>query len=166
MTMQAEYTISEDDYVKAQLLAARRGRRRWFTIGGGMVAGFALAMYGPPAMRDLSLMLVSLAIGFAVVIVITRVGIPYYVRRHYRQYKLLHAPFTLHLRDSGLHFVSPETSLVLDWDKIVKWQENDDFVLVYSAPRLFYIIPKRIQAEGFDVAQLTGQLTSHVTKRG
>ncbi len=46
----------------------------------------------------------------------------------------------------------------LTWAMMPQWCEDANFVLLYLQPRLFFIIPKRADAEGQLVEQLRQQL--------
>ena len=46
----------------------------------------------------------------------------------------------------------------LTWAMMPQWCEDANFVLLYLQPRLFFIIPKRADADGQLVEQLRQQL--------
>ena len=50
----------------------------------------------------------------------------------------------------------------MPWSKVFQWRQNDQFVLIYTMPIIYYIIPKSIEREGFDVPLLIKRLGEHV----
>ena len=89
---------------------------------------------------------------------------PILARRHYRKYKSIQEEFTVELVDDGVRFTSPNADGKITWDKIHKWRQNEDFVLIYPMPRIFHMIPKSVAAQGFDLQALTDGLQHHVGK--
>jgi hypothetical protein len=45
---------------------------------------------------------------------------------------------------------------------VVRWRQNERFILIYPMPAMFYIVPKAIAGNGFDVSLLVQRLTSQV----
>ncbi|MGJ7606903.1 YcxB family protein [Variovorax sp. LT1R20] len=45
---------------------------------------------------------------------------------------------------------------------MLKWRQDDRFVLLYLMPRLFHVLPKSVASQGFDVAALVERLNRHV----
>jgi hypothetical protein len=90
------------------------------------------------------------------------VPIPMRARRHYRQYKIIQEPITAELTETGINLSTENGGANLQWSKIFQWRQNDRFVFVYSMPILFYLVPKSIAREGFDIALLVQRLAEHV----
>ena len=44
----------------------------------------------------------------------------------------------------------------------LQWRQNKQLILIYGMPILYYIVPKSIQREGFDIPLLIQRLTEHV----
>jgi hypothetical protein len=77
---------------------------------------------------------------------------PLRTRWHYRRYKLIQEPMTIELLEEGVR---------LSWN-VVRWRQNERFILIYPMPAMFYIVPKAIAGNGFDVWLLVQRLTSQV----
>jgi len=83
-------------------------------------------------------------------------------RRHYRQYKGIQEPITVELTEAGIKFSNADGEAILPWSKAFQWRQNDRFILIYGMPILYYIVPKSIEREGFDVPLLIQRLAEHV----
>jgi len=59
------------------------------------------------------------------------------------------------LNEEGIEFSTADSNGMIRWEKFLKWRQNDNYLLVYLMPRMYYIIPKSIEASGFDLAALT-----------
>jgi hypothetical protein len=156
----ATFRISEDDYVATHKLCARLTKRQWvINLSIGLVL-VLMAVFGPPALQVGAL--VGLIVGGLVTAVTHLVVVPNQVRQHYRNYQVIKEEVTLDLQDNGIRYSSDSGVAVLTWDKILKWRENEKFVLIYLMPSLYYIVPKEVEKLGFDLGELTRKLTQHV----
>ena len=90
------------------------------------------------------------------------IRVPSQARRHYRQYKAIQELITAELTDAGIRFSNSDGDGVLPWSKLLQWRQNDRFVLIYGMPILYYIVPKSIERQGFDVPLLIRRLAEHV----
>jgi hypothetical protein len=66
------------------------------------------------------------------------------------------------LTETGINLSTADGTINLQWSKILQWRQNDRFVLIYPMPILFYLVPKSIAREGFDIALLVQRLAEHV----
>jgi hypothetical protein len=66
------------------------------------------------------------------------------------------------LTDKGIKFSNADGEAILSWSKVFQWRQNDQFILIYGMPILYYIVPKSIGREGFDVPLLVQRLAEHV----
>jgi hypothetical protein len=82
----------------------------------------------------------------------------------YRRTKAIRAEFSIELLNGGIRLGTPTAETILVWERIWKWQQNENYILIYSSPRMFQILPKSIAASGFDVPLLIQQLTEYVGK--
>lgn len=160
--MKATYRISEDDYVNAMKL--------FYKLSPILIAIFlavtlvliGLIVFGSPATQAGA---IGGLAGGAIVLVVGRYIIsPIISRQHYRKYKAIHEEMTIELLDDGLRFFSKNGDGKLIWDNMLKWRQNDKYILIYPMPRLYYVLPKSIESNGFDVSLLTSQLAKHVGK--
>jgi hypothetical protein len=88
--------------------------------------------------------------------------VPSLARRHYRQYKAIQELITAELTDAGIKFSTADGEGLLTWSKILQWRQNDRFILTYAMPILYYIVPKTVAREGFDIPLLLRRLAEHV----
>ncbi len=157
--MIATFRISEDDYADAMKLFVRPTPLRWTllaTIGALLVLG---ALLGGPKLWPAAM---GGMVGMAVVLIATRLLTLAMARRHYRKYKAMQAEFQAQLLDNGLRLASPHGDGMVVWENVLKWRQDDRFVLIYPMPRLYHIVPKSIAAQGFDIQGLTQRLQQHV----
>lgn len=157
---QVSYRISERDYVAAGALFARMTSRHWAVLGVAALIVLVLIVWNPVGIR-------SAAIGGLIGGVVAGLGVrygvnPWLLRRHYRQYKAMQEEVTLRLLDEGLHFSSSLGDTRWTWDKLLKWRENEHYILIYPMPRLYHLLPKSVAAAGFDVAALQAALRRHL----
>ena len=64
--------------------------------------------------------------------------------------------------DAGIRFSNSDGEAVLPWSKVLQWRQNGQFILIYLMPIMFYILPKSIAREGFDIPLLIQRLAEHV----
>lgn len=160
--MKAEYTISEDDYVRAMKLFSR------FTPKGGLILGLIFlvlilaAAFAPQPVKSGA---IGGLIGGGVTLVLVRYLLsPILARRHYRKYKSIQLPINIELKDEGIEFSSADGGGVVRWQTIFKWRHDEHYLLVYPMPRLYYIIPRTIATAGFDLPALLHALEIKVGK--
>jgi ABC-type bacteriocin/lantibiotic exporter with double-glycine peptidase domain len=163
--MMVQYRITEDDYVSALGFHAWRrfiARPSTMTLVAG---GIAVVLLGFILWAEPSL-LTTLALAvpvFAIVMAITLfVQVPRRARRHYQQYKSIEAPITLELMDAGVKFSNADGEGIVRWSNVYQWRQNDRFILIYTMPVMFYIVPKSVAQEGFGVPLLVQRLAEHV----
>ncbi len=94
--------------------------------------------------------------------VLLYIVVPYSARRMYRQYKGIQEPMTVELSDDGLRLGSVDGEAILRWGMIFRWRQNDQFVLIYKMPMLFYLVPKSVAQHGFDIPLLVQRLAERV----
>jgi YcxB-like protein len=160
--MTAKYRISEDDYVNAMKLYGKLT-----PLGAMVLAGMALLLVmievlGPRALQGVAAG--GLAGGIIVALVGWYVISPIVGRRQYRKYKAIQEEFTVELFEDGIHIQTGESYSKIKWANIQKWRHNNDYILIYPMPRIYYVVPKSVSRDGFDMALLIAQLTQHVGK--
>ena len=69
---------------------------------------------------------------------------------------------TVELVETGISFCTSDGAATLRWSNIFQWRQNEKFILIYGMPVLYYILPKEIARNGFDVPQLLERLSEHV----
>jgi hypothetical protein len=161
--MKVEYRITEDDYFRAmQLHAWRQQIMKPSVIAARAIA--AILVLGawwtaPDAALFFAFCLVVLAI---VPLLVMYIWAPWSARRMYRQYMGIQEPMTFELSEDGLRLNSVAGEGVLLWRMILHWRQNDQFVLIYKMPLLFYLVPKSLAQQGFDIPLLVQRHTERV----
>ncbi|AGU49665.1 hypothetical protein VAPA_1c25670 [Variovorax paradoxus B4] len=158
--MTAIFRISEDDYVDAMKLYARLPRlARWIitAIAVLLVLG---TVFGTPQIQPSALG--GLIGGASVLLAMRLLVMPMTARRHYRKYKAIQEEFAVELLDDALRLRAPHGESRIVWANVLKWRQDDRFVLLYLMPRLFHALPKSVAAQGFDLPGLIERLNRHV----
>lgn len=160
--MEAQFTISEGDYIRAMALYSRMTRKQLLLYAAMGGVFFLTAVFAQGAIQGGA---IGGIIGLFIVLLVVRpIAIPLLAKRHYRKYKAIQQPFRLRLDAEGLNFSTADGSNLIRWENILKWRQNKDYVLAYPMPRLYYVIPKHIQSQGFDLAGLLAALGERVGK--
>jgi len=162
--MKANYTITEADYVQAMKLYSRPKPSMLAILALITVAFIVAISFGPPALRPGAIG--GLVGGLSVMILSRLLLNPMQAKRHYRKYKAIQEPITIELRNAGVEFSTANGEALIRWDKLLKWRQNERYLLLYTMPRLYHIIPKSIADQGFDLNALIEQLQSHLGKAG
>lgn len=160
--MEAKFRISEKDYVDALKLYGKLTPKMMTIYLLVAVALVLIAVFGNPLFRSGA---IGGLAGGAIVVILGRYALtPMLARRHYRKYRAIHDEFTIRLDDDGVCLESSNSKGILPWNDVLKWRENEDYLLIYLMPRLYHIVPKSIEQEGFDLALLTNCLYKNVGK--
>ena len=159
--MEARFKITEKDYVSAIQLSTRQGRLIIYLI---IIALFSLAHFFIVDVFYATPLLAAILFLIACGILCHYVFFPFFWKRQYRKYKMIQDDITLRLENETITITSQDGQTQINLSKMFKWKENSDYVLLYLMPRLFYIIPKRIEASGFDIHELTGLLQKTLGK--
>lgn len=158
--MEAKFRISEKDYVNALRLYGRLTPKMmalYLLVAGALVL---LAIFGPTLFRSGA---IGGLIGGGIVVIFGRYFItPLLGKRHYRKYKAIYDEFVIGLSDDGVCIEFSNAKGILPWSDILKWRENEEFLLIYLMPRLYHIVPKSIAQNGFDIALLVKSLNKNV----
>jgi len=160
--MEAAYRISEDDYVRAMKLYSKITPKLAAIYGVAVIVLLALAIFGAGAIKGGA---IGGLIGGAVVAILGKYVVnPILARRNYRKYKAIHEPIAIKLKEEGLELSTADGAGLVRWDKILKWRQNDEYLLIYPMPRMYHIVPKAVAESGFDLASLITSLQERVGK--
>ena len=156
--MEAEYTITEDEYVKANKLFSIPTRKHKYIYAIAIVVLTVAALVGGDTIvRGVAL---GGLIGGGGGFVISRyLYAPWKTRRMYRNYAAAREPVTIQIKDEGVKFISEMGESTIGWRHILRWREDSEFVLIYQAPHLYHVVPKRV---GDITYQISEALTNHV----
>jgi hypothetical protein len=161
--MKVQYRITENDYAQlAHFHAWRhfitRPSAMQFVVFGGALLGIGVGVHPAAAL--------IFAIAVAVFVILYAVGLfvltPSRARRHYRQYKAIQEPIAAELTETGVKFSNGDGEAILPWSKVFQWRQNNQFILIYGMPLLYYIVPKSIERDGFDIPLLVQRLAEQV----
>lgn len=155
------YQITEVDYINAQRLYRRRGSRwgyavRWIVV----LIGLAMAALGLYA-----------HVWWLAILAIPYASMPWWLhwlvneplaRRQYRKYPAMHKPQSLEVSDENVRLSSVIGDSTLPWNLIIRWAEDDEYLLLFVQPRLYFIVPKRADVGGQVIARLGGLLARNV----
>jgi hypothetical protein len=162
--MKIQYRITEDDYANAARLHAWR---HFISMSPSTkLLVFALVVLACIGLWERIVSVAGLAfivltisiIGAIIVLVVT----PRRARRHYRGYKSIQEPIVAELTDAGISFSNSDGEGVLPWSKVLQWRQNTQFILIYPMAVMYYVVPKSIGRDGFDIALLTRRLVEQV----
>lgn len=160
--MKAHYKISQEDYVNAGNLYGKLTKNQSIICALIAAACVAAIFFGPNYIKGA--VIGGLVAGLLVFVILKYLINPFYGRRHYQQYKAIQDEFTIEAIEDGIFMQSPSGSGKVVWGSVHKWRHNDTYILIYPMPRLYYIVPKSLRNDGFDIDLLVQQLTLHVGK--
>ena len=84
-----------------------------------------------------------LVLAYLVVLAIHFVYVPWYARSAFKQQKTLHVQADLSWSENGFAISTEDANSLIPWNKYLKWAENDRTILLFLAPTLYHVIPKR-----------------------
>lgn len=144
--MENQYQITVDEYVQAGLLngeLSRKTKQIHWAIEAGLLALGAVFFY-----------LNSVALAFGMIgavlganllpYLLRKLFVPWSLRRHYKNYLAIQKPTTISVLDQGVKFASPSGEGTILWGELHHWRENAELILLYPAPRIYYMVPKRV----------------------
>ena len=156
--LEADYTITEREYVQANSLYSRITKKQ-FVISLIVIIVLIILAYaaGDSAIRGGAL---GALIGGIGGYIINRFLIaPFRTKRFYRSYAAIKEPCTLKLQNEGVKFLSNAGEALIEWKHILKWRDDENFILIYQAPHLYHIVPKRL---GVITDKLLSDLTGNI----
>jgi len=163
-SMMAQYRITEDDYASANRFHAWRqplARSLQTALIGIVTIG---ALLGIANFAHLTIgLVVAMGLGGAIGSAFGMfMHTSWRARRHYRQSKAVQELITAELTEAGINFSPADGAASLQWSKIFQWRQNNRFIMIYPMPILFYLVPKSIAQQGFDIPLLPQRLAEHV----
>jgi hypothetical protein len=157
------FRYQAQDFVEAQQLHVWLRRKHMialtiFFIAAASVAFVLLGDRGAAAIVCAGGALGGIAIAAAIYYWI----VPYRMRRDFEHRPLAQIEHVYELRKDGLRLASARGESVLLWRDFIQWRANENVVLLYTAPRLFLLIPRRLAASGFPIEALQAALAVNV----
>lgn len=155
-----EYRITEDDYVKAASLGARATKRQLINFGGVALMLVLLTLFGSGKWKIVGLFsLIGGAIGYGAALFLVA---PWNARKNYRKFNFGQHKLKLRFTGEGFTVESAGKKAEAKWGELPRWRENKDIILLYLAPRMYYLIPKRVTEAGLDVEHMGSLLREKV----
>lgn len=85
---------------------------------------------------------------------------PLLARNRFKRLKKIHKHKTLGIDESGLWI--GESPNLLKWGEFVKWKESEECILAYVDKNAFFVIPKRVASDTFNVRLLREMLKNEM----
>ena len=150
MNRSVSLTLTVDDYAAANRLHFLKCIRSRSAMGAFAMLVLAYAIWMTIAHIDRwgAIAVIALNAIFVAVVVLVIANyflfVPISTRRTYRKHKALHRPYTYSWSETGLAITSSSGEWHVAWSDYLKWDENALVFILYQAPRLFNIFPKRV----------------------
>ena len=77
--------------------------------------------------------------------------VPFWVKRHFRQYKELQREQVLTPEESGLSAKTVNGKSMLVWSDLRSWKENKNVFMLYVTDDLYHLVPKHFFASETDI---------------
>jgi hypothetical protein len=139
--MRVTYKLSEDDLIEAQ---GKHGGLWTKALG---VCGLLLILAGLGSIasnaKQYENAILPILLGLFFLF-----GLRLLVRRSFRQDKRLQQPFEVVVSQDGIDVSSPTSSTKYGWSAFTRYVESKNLFLVYQAPKVFNVFPKRAFAPG------------------
>ncbi len=156
--MEVEYTITESEYVNANKLFSKPTKGVLVFYAVGVILLIITALVSDLVIVQLSA-IGGIVGGFIGQAVVRHVYAPWRTRKQYRSYKAAQEAVVVSLDENSLHFKSELGESTIEWSRINKWREDHDFLLIYQAPEIYHILPRRI---GGEIDKIREALVEHV----
>lgn len=99
------------------------------------------------------LILIVLIVGLSFVIGYRYLWLPYRIRKLFGQQKGIQKPTEIEIKEEGLKHTQDNGQVLIPWEEILGWRENEEIFMFYLSDAMFMIYPKRFFP---DVGVLTG----------
>lgn len=155
------FLLTEEQFVRANRLYLRLTTvaRLWYLAA--IAALIVVAILSPPGLMRYAA-IGSVVGGIAGHFVTRYFVVPWRVRRLFRAYPAARESAVVKVTDAGVRFRTDTSDSTLIWEHILKWREDDEFVLIYQNPQIYHILPKALQSSGLDVVGLVTHLRENV----
>ncbi len=157
------YTISETDYVAASRLYRQRvgtwGRVMRYAL---VLAGLVFAVIGL-LIHTWWLAIVGVVYALAPWWVPRALHEPL-LRRSYRKYPAMHGEQTMQIAEDGSGVIASSVAghSNLTWPLITQWAQNEQYLLLFLQPRMYFIVPTRADLRNEVLPPLRQMLLDHV----
>ena len=163
--MPNQFIISVEEYIASALLngeMTQKGKRIHLAIDISLlILGVVTLFYGRYVIACAS---IGAVIGGNLFpFLLRKIYVPWMLKKHYEKYSNIKKPISASVENEGIKFESTDgANNVLKWLDIYSWRENNFLLLIYLAPNIYNIVPKRIETEGFPLQELRQRLLDNV----
>ena len=147
--MKKEYNITEEDYVLADKLYSKPTKNILIFY---FVSALALIL-ASITYDKIIIGICGIIGGYIGQATVRHLYSPWATKRQYRSYKAAHKPILISKTPEGINFKSEVGDAILIWEHIHSWRENTNYLLIYQAPKIYHIIPKRIGSIANDIRE-------------
>ena len=158
--MEFEYTITEDEYVKANKLFTKPAKTTLVAYAVVVLALLVIAVIAPSYVVKIGA-IGGVSGGYIGHMAVRHLYAPWRTRKQYRAYQAAQESVAVKVLPDSLLFKSSIGEAVIEWSRINKWRENGEFLLIYQAPEVYHIIPKRV---GEAIREVRKSLVKYVGK--
>jgi hypothetical protein len=153
------FRYEAQDFVEAQQLHMWLLRKHMIGLAISFIAAASAAFVLMEDLGAVAIVCLGGALGgIAMAAAIYYWIIPYRMRRDFERRPLAQIEHVYELKKDGLRLASARGESVLLWRDFIQWRANEKVVLLYTAPRLFLLIPTRLAALGFPIEALKAAL--------
>ncbi len=157
-----KYSLTEDDSVQAVKLDGRPSRVLLATYALAGAGLLTLVLEGPIKIKIVAVC--TLFGGMAGEALARHIITPTLRRRSYRRNALLHNEFTIEISDRDIRIFSLQTDATLTPDRVVRWSEGHDHILIYVARKTYFTIPKQSAITAPNLDALRARLLQYTSK--
>ncbi len=158
--MESTFTITEKEYVKANKLFTKPSKKIFYFYIISLVILIVLFLLSD-TLKYKIIIIGAIAGGLIGNFIARHMYAPWQTKKQYKTYLAAQEPITINYSDKGLVFKGKIGESTIEWNRINKWRENTNFLLLYQAPSVYHIIPKRL---GEITIKIQKSLNLHVGK--
>jgi YcxB-like protein len=154
--MEIQYNITETDYVKSAKLCAEATRKQLILLTVVGLVLLLIGIFGPSSLKGMGYG--GFFGGILGYLIMIHIITPWNAKRNYKKYKSIQEPLKISLIEGGFTITAANGHSNVKWENLLKWREDISYILVFFAPKMFYLVPKRIADSGFDMECFTQAL--------
>jgi hypothetical protein len=155
-----------EDFLDGQRLHTRASPRT--RIGLGVVLALAFVsflLWEPDHGAVIFASLLGVVGGVLVYGLFYGLYLPTVVRRAFANYPRAKAEHVYRLEPEGLRIATSNGAGLSPWSDFIAWRGDGRTTILYTSPRLFLILPARLEDLGFPYAQMQARLAENVKRR-
>ena len=158
IAMQTEFTLTQQEYIKANKLYNKPVAKDYLIFLVFFIAMAALAFLGSkPSHKFMAVFgVIGAIVGH---LFVRHLYAPFITKKQYQNYQAAKEPMSISISNTAILLKSQFGQANIEWSRIIKWRKNESLILIYQAPGVYHIIPKRI---GAIANELSGLLAKNV----